>query len=71
MWHRPPEGNAMHPFLYYDYARERQREILAESEKIALAQSARSSSDDAWMLPAAFVSVVLVLMVVSTWTLLS
>ena len=61
----------MHPFLYFDYARVRQREILAEFEQIALAQSARSSSDNAWMLPAAFVSVVLVLMAVSTWTLLS
>jgi hypothetical protein len=72
MWQWPPEGNAMHPFLYYDFARERQREILAEFEQIALAKSARAGSNRAWPQPTVLLSVVLLLVLVgSAWTLLS
>jgi hypothetical protein len=71
MWQWPPEGNAMHPFLYFDYARERQREILAEAEQIALAKSARSSSTKALPRPTLLSLVVLIWLAGVTWTLLS
>jgi hypothetical protein len=72
MWQWPPEGNAMHPFSIYDFARERQREILAEAEQIALAKSARAGSNKSRRQPTFLLRVVLILVLVgSAWTLLS
>jgi hypothetical protein len=75
MWQMPPEGNAMssvHPFLYYDYARERQRELLAEVEQASLTKAARAGSNKAWPRPTLVMSVVLFwVMGVAAWTLLS
>lgn len=63
---------SVHPFLYYDYARERQREILAEAEQAALAQAARSGSNKAWPRPTLILSFVLFwVMGAAAWTLLS
>jgi hypothetical protein len=54
MWQRPPEGNAMgpvRPYLFCDYARDRQQELLAEVQQASLAKATRADSTTAWLLP--------------------
>jgi hypothetical protein len=50
---------SVHPFLFYDFARERQRELLAEVEQASLAKAARSGSNKARWQPTLLLSVVL------------
>ena len=62
----------LHPHLVYDYARERQRQLLAEAEQAALVKQARSGSSKAWPRPTLFLSFVLFwVMGAAAWTLLS
>ena len=62
----------VHPFLLYDYARERQRDLLAEAEQASLAKAAHSDSSTAWPRPTFLLSLVLVCVLgAATWTLLS
>ena len=61
---------SVHPFLYYDFARDRQREFLAEAEQASLAQAARAGSNKARRQPTVLLRVVLVLVMWSVWNLL-
>jgi uncharacterized membrane protein YecN with MAPEG domain len=63
---------SVHPFLFYDFARERQRELLAEADQASLVKAARSGSNQAQLRPTLLLSVVLVwVMGAAAWTLLS
>ena len=60
----------VHPYLLNDYARDRQRELLAEAEQASLVRAARSGSNKARKQPSVRLRVVLSVAVRSTWNFL-
>ena len=61
----------VHTYLLYDYARERQQDLLTEMQRASLAKAACADSTKSRLQPTLLTRVVLSLVVWSLWTLLS